>query len=91
MAEIIVLNDQEVSELVSFDENLRLIEQAFADYSMGKSHAYPVIREKIEQHGGIFGIKSGYIETQRSARVSKQADFGPATKRRGCPTTSRLS
>ena len=88
MAEIIVLNDEEVSGLVSFDENMRLIEQAFADYSMGKSHAYPVIREKIEKHGG-FSVSNRDILKRRRRWGSKQADFGPATKRRGWPTTNR--
>ena len=32
MTEIMVLNDHEVASLVSFDENLRMIEQAFSDY-----------------------------------------------------------
>lgn len=64
MTEIMVLNDQEVASLVSFDENLRMIEQAFSDYSLGKSYAFPVVREGIKKHEGIFGIKSGYLETQ---------------------------
>ena len=84
MAEIIVLNDQEVAELVSFDENLRLIEDAFRDYSLGKSYAYPVIREKIEKHGGIFGIKSGYIEAQ-DALGFKAGGFWTGNMSKGLP------
>lgn len=64
MAELIVLNDQEVASLVSFEENMRMIEQAFSDYISNKSFAFPVIRENIKKHGGIFGIKSGYLEEQ---------------------------
>ena len=64
MAEILVLNDKEVEQLVSFDENMRMVEQAFADYDAGKSHVFPVIREEIKKHQGLFGIKSGYLETQ---------------------------
>lgn len=52
MDELIVLNDQEVAELVSFDENLRLIEQAFADYNRGEL-CMPVIREKIKKHNSF--------------------------------------
>ena len=84
MAEITVLNDQEVSELVSFDENLRLIELAFSDYSMGKSHAYSVIRESVEKHRGIFGIKSGYIEAQ-DALGFKAGGFWAGNKEKGLP------
>lgn len=64
MAEIIVLSDQDVADLVSFTENMRLVEQAFADYNAGRSHAFPVVREEVKPHTGIFGIKSGYLETQ---------------------------
>ena len=64
MAELWVLNDQQVAELVSFEDNMHWIEQAFVDLSLGKSQLFPVVREKIARHNGIFGIKSGYIETQ---------------------------
>jgi alanine dehydrogenase len=64
MSEIIVLNDHDVESLLSFDENMRMIEQAFGDYNSGKSHVFPVVREEITNHRGIFGIKSGYLETQ---------------------------
>lgn len=82
MSEMIVLNDQQVAELVSFDENMRLIEQAFGEYSRGKSYAYPVVREKIDKHGGIFGIKSGYIE-QQEALGFKAGGFWAGNKDRG--------
>jgi len=64
MTEVVVLTDQDVEKLVSFSENLRMIEQAFGDYNTGKSHVFPVVRERIETHNGAFGIKSGYLETQ---------------------------
>ena len=64
MAEVIVLSDQDVEKLVSFEENLKLVEQAFADFNRGKSHVFPVIREEVKKHQGIFGVKSGYLETQ---------------------------
>jgi alanine dehydrogenase len=66
MAEVIVLDDQQVESLVSFEENVWMIEQAFGDYSRGKSHTFPVVREEIKRHQGIFGIKSGYLETQET-------------------------
>lgn len=66
MAEIVVLNDHDVETLVSFDENVRMIEKAFGDYNMGKSHVFPVVREEVAKHRGIFGIKSGYIEEQET-------------------------
>ncbi|MFA5072787.1 MAG: ornithine cyclodeaminase family protein [Nitrospirota bacterium] len=61
--EIVVLNDAEVEKLISFDETMRMIEHAFSDYAMGKSRVFPVIREEIPAYQGLFGIKSGYLET----------------------------
>ena len=84
MNELIVLNDQEVAELVSFDENLRLIEQAFADYNRGESYVLPVIREKIEKHNGFFGIKSGYLANQEVLGF-KAGGFWADNKDKGLP------
>jgi alanine dehydrogenase len=84
MAEIIVLNDQDVAGLVSFEENFRLVEQAFSDYNRGESFAFPVVREKIEKHGGFFGIKSGYLENQ-SALGFKAGGFWAGNKDKGLP------
>ena len=84
MNELIVLNDQEVAELVSFDENLRLIEQAFADYNRGESYVLPVIREKIKKHNGFFGIKSGYLENQEVLGF-KAGGFWADNKDKGLP------
>ena len=64
MTELVVLSDHEVAQLVTFEETVRLIEAAFSDYSAGKSHVFPVVREEITPHQGVFGIKSGYIEAQ---------------------------
>ena len=84
MAELIVLNDQEVAGLVSFDVNMRMIEQAFSDYSQGKSFAFPVIRESIKKHGGFFGIKSGYLEEQEVLGF-KAGGFWANNKNAGLP------
>lgn len=82
MGEIIVLNDQEVASLVSFDQNLIMIERAFSEYSRGRSHVFPVVREAIAKHNGIFGIKSGYIESQ-AALGFKAGGFWANNKKAG--------
>lgn len=84
MTEIVILNDQEIASLLSFDENMRMIEQAFGEYSLGKSYAFPVVREEIVKHEGIFGIKSGYIETQDSLGF-KAGGFWSHNKKFGLP------
>ncbi len=84
MNELIVLNDEEVAELVSFDENIRLIEKAFGDYNRGESYVMPVIRERIEKHNGFFGIKSGYLAKQEVLGF-KAGGFWADNKDKGLP------
>lgn len=84
MNELIVLNDEDVEELVGFEENMRLIEQAFADYSRGESYVMPVIREKINKHNGFFGIKSGYLANQEVLGF-KAGGFWADNKDKGLP------
>lgn len=84
MSEIIVLTDQDVARLVSFDENMWMVEQAFRDYSLGKSYAFPVVREEITTHRGIFGIKSGYLESQ-DVLGFKAGGFWMNNKSKGLP------
>ncbi|WP_034421827.1 ornithine cyclodeaminase family protein [Thermanaerosceptrum fracticalcis] len=66
MTEVIVLTDQDVENLVTFEETMEVVEKAFADWTLSKSHIFPVVREEIKKHQGIFGIKSGYLEEQEA-------------------------
>ncbi|KJS23627.1 MAG: hypothetical protein VR72_00510 [Clostridiaceae bacterium BRH_c20a] len=61
MAEVIVLTDRDVEELVTFEETMVMVEKAFADFQQGLSEVFPVVREEIKKHQGIFGVKSGYL------------------------------
>ena len=61
MAEVLVLTDQEIEELITFEETLEIVEKAFVDFYQGNSQVFPVVREEIKKHKGIFGIKSGYL------------------------------
>ncbi len=61
MAEVIVLRDEEIEGLVTFEETMEMVEKAFADFYQGHSSVFPVVREEIEKHQGIFGVKSGYL------------------------------
>ena len=69
------INDQQVENLVSFEENLRLIQQAFGDYSLGQSHVFPVVREEIPRHKGI-SASSQVIWKRRRRWDLKLAAFG---------------
>ncbi|MFZ5943227.1 MAG: ornithine cyclodeaminase family protein [Bacillota bacterium] len=61
MAEVFILTDQDVEELITFEETMTMVEKAFADFQNGLSEVFPVVREEIKKHQGIFGIKSGYL------------------------------
>ncbi|MFZ7104707.1 MAG: ornithine cyclodeaminase family protein [Peptococcaceae bacterium] len=64
MAEVLILNDRDIEELVSFEEIMSVVEKAFADFQQGDSEVFPVVREEIKKHQGIFGIKSGYLKKE---------------------------
>lgn len=64
MGEILILNRSEVEELLTLDTMIPVIEKAFIAFAEGRTKAYPVVREKVQHHQGIFGIKSGYLLDQ---------------------------
>ncbi len=82
MARVLVLSDRDVEGLMTFAENMELVEQAFADYSRGESRVFPVVREEIKNHSGIFGIKAGYLERQEALGF-KAGGFWAGNKARG--------
>jgi alanine dehydrogenase len=61
MADVIVLNRQELQQMLSLETVIPVIEKAFIAFADGRTVAYPVVREPIAEHRGIFGIKSGYL------------------------------
>jgi alanine dehydrogenase len=61
MAEILILNRDELEELLTLDTMIPEVEKAFIAFAEGRTKAYPVVREKVRHHKGIFGIKSGYL------------------------------
>ncbi len=61
MADILILNRGELEELLTLETMIPEIERAFVAFSEGRTKAYPVVRETIPHHRGIFGIKSGYL------------------------------
>jgi ornithine cyclodeaminase len=61
MADILILNRSEVEELLTLETIIPVIEKAFIAFADGRSKAFPVVRERLAEHRGIFGIKSGYL------------------------------
>lgn len=61
MGEVVVLNRDELQRLLSLEDVIPVIEKAFVAFADGRTIAYPVVREQVSAHRGIFGIKSGYL------------------------------
>ena len=61
MGEVLVLNRAELQQLLSLETVIPVIEKAFVAFADGRTVAYPVVREQVSAHRGIFGIKSGYL------------------------------
>jgi alanine dehydrogenase len=82
MAEILILNRNEVEQLLTLETIVPVLEQAFIDFADGKTVAYPVVRESVAEHRGIFGIKSGYL-TQEGVIGLKAGGFWLGNPDRG--------
>lgn len=61
MSEVLVLSRRELRTLLTLDVLVPVLERAFVDFANGQTLAYPVVREAVPAHNGIFGIKSGYL------------------------------
>ena len=64
MADVVVLSRAELQQLLSLEIVIPIIEKAFIAFADGRTIAYPVVREQVEAHRGIFGIKSGYLKDE---------------------------
>lgn len=62
MSEILVISRRELRAHLTLETLIAPLEQAFIDFAEGRTLAYPVVREEVAAHRGIFGIKSGYLQ-----------------------------
>lgn len=62
MANVLVISQSLFMGLVSMDEAVRIVEQAYTDFHLNRSEVYPAVRETVEEYNGIFGIKSSYLK-----------------------------
>jgi len=63
MSEVLFLSRVVIEKLIDYGEAINIVERAFAEDAEGKHFIYPVIREEIHETEGVFGIKSGYIQS----------------------------
>lgn len=61
MADVLILNREEMERILTLEAIVPVIERAFVAFTDERTVAYPVVREFVEDHRGVFGIKSGYL------------------------------
>ncbi|HYG58414.1 MAG TPA: ornithine cyclodeaminase family protein [Symbiobacteriaceae bacterium] len=61
MAQIRYVTDEELQELCPIPRAIELVEAGFRATARGGAHNFPVVRELIGEHEGIFGVKSGFL------------------------------
>lgn len=61
MSEILILSRAELQQLLTLEVMIPAIEEAFVAFALGRTLVYPVVREDVPDHRGVFGIKSGYL------------------------------
>jgi ornithine cyclodeaminase len=79
--ELLLLDKGAVESLLSFDDALAAVREAFALHSQREGRVFQVVRERLST-GGIFGIKSGDVQTEGLLGF-KAAGFWPANRERG--------
>jgi ornithine cyclodeaminase len=60
---LLLLDKNQVESLLKPDDVLEAVREAFKLHSLGAGRVFPIVREKLPS-GGVFGIKSGDIDTQ---------------------------
>ena len=65
MAQILFLSRNQIEALLDLKKVIPAIETGFGQDAESKVLTFPVVRESLEDTGGIFGIKSGYIPKEQ--------------------------
>lgn len=80
-AQLLLLDKHQVDALLSPDDVLLAVREAFELHSDREGRVFPVVREPLRT-GGVFGIKSGDVQAQGLLGF-KAAGFWPANRQRG--------
>ncbi|MBJ2155612.1 ornithine cyclodeaminase family protein [Variovorax sp. IB41] len=78
---LLLLDKHQVNALLSPDDVLEAVREAFVLHSDREGRVFPVVREPLAT-GGVFGIKSGDVQAQGLLGF-KAAGFWPANRQRG--------
>lgn len=80
-ARLLLLDKHQVNALLSPDDVLHAVREAFVLHSDREGRVFPVVREPLAT-GGVFGIKSGDVQSQGLLGF-KAAGFWPANRQHG--------
>lgn len=80
-ARLLLLDREQVAALLPPQDVLEAVREAFVLHSQGEGKVFPVVREPLA-NGGIFGIKSGAVQSQGLLGF-KAAGFWPSNRRLG--------
>ena len=78
---LLLLDKHQVDTLLSPDDVLQAVREAFVLHSDREGRVFPVVREPLAT-GGVFGIKSGDVQAQGLLGF-KAAGFWPDNRQRG--------
>jgi ornithine cyclodeaminase len=78
---LLLLDKHQVDALLSPDDVLHAVREAFVLHSDREGRVFPVVREPLAT-GGVFGIKSGDVQAQGLLGF-KAAGFWPGNRQRG--------
>lgn len=76
-----LLDKVQVERLLDKDDVLEAVKEAFVLHSQNEGRVFPIVREALDT-GGIFGIKSGDVQSQ-SLLGFKAAGFWPSNRKLG--------
>ncbi|MET3289733.1 UNVERIFIED_CONTAM: alanine dehydrogenase [Brevibacillus sp. OAP136] len=82
MGNVLVINQEIFKDLVTQEEAIQIVESAFTQLHENKSIVFPAVRQLIEEHNGIFGIKSSYLIDEKSVGL-KAGGFWKGNGSRG--------
>lgn len=78
---LLLLTGPEAEALLNPRDVLAAVREAFVLHSHGQGRVFPVVRERLAT-GGVFGIKSGNVQTQELLGF-KAAGFWPGNRAQG--------
>jgi alanine dehydrogenase len=84
MSEILLIDESVVRNVLTLDDAMIAVRQAFIAYSNGLGIAFPVVKNKFNEHAS-FSLKSGYVARPESLGV-KAAGSWKNNPSQGLPT-----